>query len=82
MAKNKIENLREHLFLALENLNDLELTDEQMEKEIKRADAVCNIASQLIQSAKIEVDYIKVTGQLSSTTSLFEGLSSNQKQLS
>jgi hypothetical protein len=56
-VKNKIEDLRNHLFATLEGL-----LDEDSPMEIERAKAVADVAQVLVNSAKIEVDYIKATG--------------------
>ncbi len=55
--KNKIEDLRNHLFAALEGLSD---KDSPM--EIERARAIADVAQTIINSAKVEVDYLKVAG--------------------
>lgn len=80
MAKNKLSDLRDHLFSALERIDDDQLTSDQLESEIKKANAVANLSSMIIQSAKIEVDFIKVTGRLDSKTELFKSIDS-PKQL-
>lgn len=51
--KNTLVDLNNHLFEQMERLNDDELTDEQLEKEIKRADAMKDIASQIIGNAQL-----------------------------
>ncbi len=51
--RNTLVDLNNHLFEQLERLNDEELTDEQLEKEIKRADAMKDIATQIIANANI-----------------------------
>ena len=51
--RNTLVDLNNHLFEQMERLNDDELTDEQLEKEIKRADAMKDIASQIINNAQI-----------------------------
>lgn len=57
--KNKIEDVRNHLFMALERLND---EDEPVsEQELARAKAITDVAQVIINSAKIEVDYLKAT---------------------
>jgi hypothetical protein len=55
--KNKIEDLRNHLFATLEGL-----LDEESPLEIDRAKAVADVAQVIVNSAKIEVDFIKATG--------------------
>ena len=64
-AKNKIDDLRNHLFETLEALKD---KDDPM--DVKRAQAVADVARTIIESAKVEVDFLKVTGALKSTNFL------------
>lgn len=56
--KNKLTDLRNHLFVALENLADAETT-EQIEAAAKKADAMSGIAKVLIDSARVEIDYLR-----------------------
>ena len=51
--RNTLTDLNNHLFEQLERLNDEELTEEQLEKEIKRTDAMKDIATQIIANANI-----------------------------
>jgi hypothetical protein len=81
MARNKINDLRDHLFSALERLDNDELTMEELNKEIEKAQAVAQIGSVIIQSAKIEIDYLKATGMIESSSELFKGIN-EQKKLS
>lgn len=57
MAKNKINDLRDHLFETLEALKD---PDKPM--DLERAHAVSQIAQNLINLAKVEVDLVKAVG--------------------
>lgn len=59
MAKNTIADLRDHLFETLEALKD---KDAPM--ELDRAKAICQVAQTLINSAKVEVEYIETAGEL------------------
>lgn len=54
--KNKIQDLNDHLFAQLERLNDEDLTQDQLEKEIVRSKAVSGIASQIINNARLALD--------------------------
>ena len=49
--KNKIEDLRNHLFVAIEAL-----LDEENPMDIDRAKAVADVAQVMINSAKVEVN--------------------------
>jgi len=55
MAKNKISDLRNHLFEAIEMLKDGDM-------ELEKAKAIGDLAQVVINSAKVEVDFIKATG--------------------
>jgi hypothetical protein len=60
--KNKINDLRDHLFATLESLRD-----ETAPMDLDRARAVADVARAVIESAKVEVDMLKVTGGISAT---------------
>lgn len=51
--KNTLVDLNNHLFEQMERLNDDDLTMEELEKEIKRTDAMKDIATQIIGNASI-----------------------------
>lgn len=53
--KNKITDLNNHLFSQLEKLLDEDLTDEELNREIKRANAVSGIAANIIESNAISL---------------------------
>lgn len=53
--KNRIEDLRNHLFCTLEALRD-----DENPMPIDRAMAVCEVSKQIIDSAKVEVLAMKV----------------------
>lgn len=59
--KNKIEDLRNHLFATLEALQD-----PKAPMEIDRAKAIAEVADRIIDSAKVEVRFMEVTGKNSS----------------
>ena len=51
--RNKLEDLNNHLFSALERLNDEELTGEELEKEIKRAKAIASVSQAVIANGNL-----------------------------
>lgn len=60
--KNKAVNLYNHLFEQLERLNDDKLNGEKLLEECERASAMSNVASQIINMAKVEVQYLDKIG--------------------
>lgn len=54
--KNTISDLNNYLFEQLERLQDDELTDEQLEKEIMRSKAVQGIAKTIIENGALALD--------------------------
>jgi hypothetical protein len=53
MARNKIEDLRDHLFEIIEMLKENDMG-------LDKAKAIADIAQVIVNSAKVEVDFIKV----------------------
>lgn len=67
--KNKIEDLRNHLFEQLERLNDPEC---DIEKETQRATSMVQVAASIIETGRVEVEFIKATtGDESLSTGFF-----------
>jgi hypothetical protein len=71
LPKNKIQDLRNHLFETLEALRD-----EDKPMELDRARAVAEVAKVIVESAKVEVDFLKVRGDARGTDFLPEDESS------
>ncbi len=59
---NDIAELRSHLFDALRGLKD-----KAAPMDIDRARAVSEVAKTLIESAKVECDYLRITGETEGT---------------
>lgn len=57
MPKNKIEDLRNLLFETMERL-----MDDENPMDIDRAEAIGKTAQVIVNSAKVEVDFMKQTG--------------------
>ena len=51
--KNTLEDLNNHLFEAMERLNNDDLTDEELDREFKRAEGMTKVAGQIIQNAEL-----------------------------
>jgi hypothetical protein len=68
--KNKIEDLRNHMFEALERLKDAE-TPEELQKELDKSKAIAELGKVLVDTAKAEVDFQKATGGIVMPTEFF-----------
>lgn len=60
MAKNKLTDLNNHLFAQLERLGEEGLNEDQIKSEVTRSKAICGIASQVVKSAKVTIDAMKL----------------------
>lgn len=60
--KNKIEDLRNHLFATLEALQD-----EDNPMDVDRARAVRDVAQVVVNTAKAEIAFLKETGAVGGT---------------
>lgn len=61
MSKNKMSDLRDHLFAALEGLADAE---KPLDPE--RAKQIVNVSKAIIETAKVEVKFLDTTGNMPS----------------
>lgn len=55
--KNRIQDLRDHLFATIEDLRDKESP-----MDLARAKAIADVAQAIINSAKVEVEAMQVLG--------------------
>ncbi len=58
--KNKLTDLNDHLFAELERLGDEDLQDDKLQQEISRAKAVSDVATRIIDNAKLALDATKL----------------------
>ncbi|AXI59212.1 hypothetical protein DLD99_01565 [Pseudomonas kribbensis] len=65
--KNKMTDLRDHLFATLEALQD-----ESKPMDIDRAKAIAEVGKVLVDSAKVEVLYLKVMDGEGQSTGFIE----------
>jgi hypothetical protein len=61
--KNKISDLRDHMFAALERLGQEDLSEDDLKKEISRSQAISEVGKVIVESAKTEVLFAKLTGK-------------------
>lgn len=59
MPRNTLMDLNNHLFAELERLGDEDLTQEELEKEIERANAIAKVGSVLVNNAKTALEATK-----------------------
>lgn len=57
MARNKINDLRNHLFEVIEMLKD----EEPNSMTIEKAETIAQVAQVIINTGKLETDYIRAT---------------------
>ena len=55
--RNKIEDLRNHLFTCIENI-----LDEEKDFDLDKAKAVSELAQTIINSAKVEIQFLDSIG--------------------
>lgn len=58
--KNKLGDLNNHLFAALERLSDEDLSADQIDQEAKRADAIVSVADTIIGNADLQLKAAKL----------------------
>ena len=54
--KNTLTDLNNHLFSALERLNDEELNTDDLEKEIRRSQAIVTVGKITVENARLGLD--------------------------
>ena len=74
--RNRIQDLRDHLFATIEGL-----LDEDKPLDIDRARAVAGVAQAVINSAKVECDYLRVTGSARGTGFIPDATEDNRPKL-
>ncbi len=50
-----LDDLTSYLFEQIESINDCELTDEELDKSIKRAEAINKVAENIIKTSELHL---------------------------
>lgn len=74
MANNKLSDVKDVLIAQLQDLSDTDLTDEQLDKEIKRSKAMIGVAGQItsIYNTSLNAMQIAAQGKFIDTTKVTE----------
>jgi hypothetical protein len=59
MTKSKLKDLNDHLFMALERLNDEDLTGDALQEEIQRSRAISGVAKEVVANASLVLEGAK-----------------------
>lgn len=80
--KNTLTDLNNYLFEQIERLNDDELSEDQLEKEIKRSEAVQKVARTIIENGQLALSakkHMDEYGQGQSVELPMLGIKGNEK---
>ena len=58
--KNRLTDLNNHLFSQLERLSEEGMSADQVEKEVKRTEAIVSIADQIVGNADLQLKAAKL----------------------
>lgn len=70
MTKNKLLDLNNHLFEALERINDDELQGEKLQEEMARAKTITQIGNTIINNASLALEAKKYKDEFVRGTTL------------
>ena len=57
--RNNLSALNDYLFESIERIQSDELSDEELDREIKRAEAVTDVAKVIVQNAELALKVMK-----------------------
>jgi hypothetical protein len=69
--KNKLTDLNNHLFLALERLNDEDIEGEDLNAEIQRSRAIAGVAKNIVQNAALVLEAEKLKRETGAVAEVF-----------
>ena len=77
MVRNTNLDLNNHLFEQLERLNDSDLSEEELEKEINRAKSMSAISKNIIENSKLALEASKLTAEYTGKVEIPYGIEHN-----
>ena len=69
--KNKLTDLNDHLFVALERLNDEDIKGEDLNTEIQRSRAIAGVAKNIVQNAALVLEAEKFKRESGEVSQVF-----------
>lgn len=69
--KNKLTDLNDHLFVALERLNDEDIKGEDLNAEIQRSRAIAGVAKNIVQNAALVLEAEKFKRESGEVSQVF-----------
>ncbi|HIH8055740.1 TPA: hypothetical protein ACYS06_001519 [Streptococcus suis] len=63
MTRNKLSDLNDHLFMALERLGDEDLKGEDLDQEIECSNALTTVAGKIIDNGRLILDAQKTAAE-------------------
>ena len=57
--KNTLGDLNNHLFAQLEKLGDEDMSEEELDKEIRRSEAIAKVSEQIIKTGELQFKAMK-----------------------
>lgn len=69
--KNKLTDLNDHLFVALERLNDEDIKGEELNVEIQRSRAIAGVAKNIVQNAALVLEAEKFKRESGEVSQVF-----------
>lgn len=70
MTQNKLSDLNNLLFAALERLGDEDLTNEQLQQEVERSKAITLVATKIIDNGRLVLDAQKTAAEYNGRSSV------------
>lgn len=61
--KNKLTDLNDHLFAQLERLSDEKLTSDQIGAEVRRSEALVQVADRIVDNARLQLAAFKLVAE-------------------